>query len=169
MAVDFTPIEVTEITDNPFRLIGLDWMLIAAGGPTDYNMMTASWGGMGVLWNLNVAHIYVRPTRYTYEFVEREQFFSLNFFGEADRDILSLCGTKSGRDIDKMDLPGLTARFSDRGTAFFDEARLVLECRKIYQDDLKPERFLDAGTAAHYPQRDFHRLYVGEIVNCLAK
>lgn len=166
----FKKLKPEEMPDNPFKLIGSDWMLIAAGPPEAHNMMTASWGGLGVLWNKNVCFCVIRPHRYTYEFVEKAEGFTLSFLGEEYREALQLCGTKSGREIDKTEATGLTPTAGSLpGTTYFAEARMVLECRKIYFQDIDPEHFLDPSIQGNYPQRDYHRMYVGEIVNCLVK
>jgi len=154
------------LTDNPFRLIGTDWMLITAGTPESFNTMTASWGGLGILWERKVATCFIRPTRYTFEFAERSPSFTLSFFGEQHRKALTHCGTRSGRDTDKVREAGLTP-VKEEGFIYFDEARLVLACRKIYSQDIDPRRFLDPELEAMYPQKDYHRMYIGEIVKCL--
>ncbi len=156
------------LAENPFRLIGSDWMLITAGTQEKFNTMTASWGGLGVLWERKVAVCFVRPTRYTYEFLERSGTFTLSFFGAEHRKALQFCGSHSGRNTDKMKGAGLTPVF-DGAFVHFDEARLVLACRKIYFQDIGPERFLDPRIEDMYPQKDYHRMYVGEIVKCLVK
>ena len=104
-------IDCRDIAENPFTLIGNDWALLSAGTPESFNMMTVSWGQVGVLWNKNVATAYVRPQRYTRGFIDQNEIFTLSFFGEEQRDLLKLCGSKSGRDIDKMHLSGLTPEF----------------------------------------------------------
>ncbi len=156
------------LTDNPFKLIGKDWMLITAGSPESFNTMTASWGGLGVLWERKVAACFIRPTRYTYEFVERSPNFTLSFFEEHYRKALNFCGTRSGRDTDKIKGAGLTP-VNESGFVYFAEARLVLACRKLYFQDISPDRFLDPAINGLYPQKDYHRMYVGEIVKCLVK
>jgi len=156
------------LTDNPFKLIGKDWMLITAGTPGSFNTMTASWGGLGVLWERKVAFCFIRPTRYTYEFIERSDTFTLSFFEEHHRKALSYCGSHSGRDTDKIKGAGLTP-VKEGGFVYFDEARLVLACRKLYFQDISPGRFLDEKIDDMYPQKDYHRMYVGEIVKCLRK
>jgi len=159
-----------ELADNPFELIGSDWMLITAGPPEAHNTMTASWGGLGVLWNRNVCFCVIRPHRYTYEFMERADSFTLSFFDEEFREALELCGTKSGRDIDKAEAAGLTpVAGTQDATTYFAEARMVLECRKIYFQDIDPRHFVDPSINDNYPQQDYHRMYVGEIVNCLVR
>lgn len=164
----FKEVKPDSLTDNPFRLIGADWMLITAGTAERFNTMTASWGGLGVLWERKVCTIFIRPTRYTFEFVEKADIFTLSFFNEEHRKSLLFCGTHSGRSIDKMKETGLTP-VRDRGSVYFNEARLVFICRKIYFQDIGPERFLDSSIETLYPQKDYHRMYVGSIESCLVK
>ena len=141
-------------------------MLVTAGSHGSFNTMTASWGGLGVLWSKKVSFIVIRPSRYTYEFIERSASYSLSFFEEKNRDALMLCGSKSGRDMDKVKEAGLTA-VTDDGPIYFKEARLVMQCRKLYFQDLQPVNFLDGSIEKNYPQKDYHRWYVGEITRCL--
>jgi len=169
MSVKFTKISPQDIKDNPFKAVGDDWMLITAGDLGSFNTMTASWGGMGVLWNKNIAFCVVRPTRYTYEFMEKADTFTLSFFTDKYRKVLDFCGTRSGRDCDKVRETGLTAAETENGSVYFTEAKLVLECRKIYIDDIDPRNFTDPKLDRHYPQKDYHRMYVGEIINVLVK
>lgn len=122
-------------------------------------------GYPGVLWNKPIAVIFVRPTRHTYKFANKYDYFTLSFFSEKHRPALKFCGSHSGRDCDKAREAGLTAGFTPRGNVYFKEARMVLECKKIYFDDLDPKRFLDPGTEKNYPQKDYHRFYVGEVRN----
>jgi len=165
MTPEFRPIQPEEIPDNPFRLIGADWMLLTAGMPGDCNPMTASWGGVGVLWNQPVAFCFVRPVRHTFGFMERHAAYTLSFFDERYRPALELCGTRSGRELDKAAAAGLTPVAGAGGGVAFAEARLVIECRMLYSQDLDPARFLDPGLADHYPDRDYHRLYIGRITH----
>jgi flavin reductase (DIM6/NTAB) family NADH-FMN oxidoreductase RutF len=155
---------------NPFTLIGEDWMLITAGDIHSFNMMTASWGGLGILWGKEVAFCFIRPTRYTYNFVNENRFFTLSFFSEEYREALNICGSYSGRDVDKIKLTGLTP-IEDRehNTIFFDEAKLVLICKKIYYQDIDSKNFLDENINSHYPLKDYHRMFIGEIVIALRK
>ena len=162
----FEPVAPEALAESAVKLIGSDWTLITAGTPDNYNMMTASWGGLGVLWNKPVAAIFIRPHRHTFGFVERSDFFTLTFFGPEHRNLLDLCGSESGRDINKMAIPGLTALTTPNGSVCFAEARLVMECRKLYWQDLQPEHFLAPDIADNYPQRDYHRMYVGQIAGC---
>lgn len=164
----FLEIDPTELQENVFRQIGQQWMLITAGKPGKFNTMTASWGGLGVLWNANVSFVFVRPSRYTYEFMEQEPHYSLSFFGPDRRRALQICGSKSGRDVDKMELTGLTPCF-DTPAPRFEEAELTLVCRKLYTQDLDPARFLDPAIAGNYQNDDYHRMYVGEIQKILRR
>jgi flavin reductase (DIM6/NTAB) family NADH-FMN oxidoreductase RutF len=167
---DFKEIRPEQINDNVFKLLDQDWMLVTAGRPGDYNTMTASWGHMGILWNLPVAIAYVRPQRHTFGFATRYEDYTLSFFTEAYRDALDFCGSHSGRDTDKARETGLTPVETGRGNVTFREARMVLECRKIYQDDLKKEHFLVPEVARrNYPIDDFHRFFMGQIVHVWTK
>lgn len=157
-----------DLSNNVFSTIGDQWMLITAGTPEHCNTMTASWGGLGVLWHKNVATIYVRPQRYTYEFTEKSDYFTLSFFGEEYRKALQLCGTKSGRDMDKIKECGFTIAAGEGNAPYFEEAELVLVCKKLYQQDMTEDCFLDkALMEKDYPKKDFHRIYIGEIVEAL--
>ena len=152
------------LKENPFHLIGKDWMLVAAAkADGSSNMMTASWGGMGVLWNKNVCFVFVRPQRYTYEFCEESDKLTLSFFTEKYRPVLSFCGSKSGRDYDKAAETGLTKRV-DEGYVTFDEARLTIKAKKLFATTLKEGDFIDkALIPACYPKKDFHKMYICEI------
>jgi flavin reductase (DIM6/NTAB) family NADH-FMN oxidoreductase RutF len=131
--------------------------------------MTASWGGLGVLWGRDVALVYVRPTRHTFGFMNANPLFSLSFFGKSCHKALEICGAKSGRDIDKAAATGLSpivfGSGRARGGVGFREASEVLVCRKLYAHDFDPAQFLDPSIEDLYPQKDYHRLYVGEILS----
>lgn len=160
-----------EELENVFRLVGKDWMLITAAGKKEngeqvVNTMTASWGGMGVLWNKPVAFCFIRPQRYTHTLTEQSERFSLSFFSEKYRDALRLCGTKSGRDVDKFAATGLTPVMAE-STPYIKEARLTLFCRKLYADTLRAASFLDPALLGNYKNGDFHTVYVAEIEKAL--
>ena len=168
MAHSFVEITPVQLTENAFRCIGKDWMLITAGTLASYNTMTASWGGWGHLWNRDVTFCFVRPQRHTFGFMEAATHFTLSFFDVAYRPALELCGSRSGRDLDKAAATGLTPTAGSTGAVYFSEARLVLECRKIYAQDIAPGGFLDPALPAEiYSNADYHRMYVGEIVRSL--
>ena len=158
--------DLQSLNQSPFDLIGNQWMLIAAGDSQKHNMMTASWGTLGVLWNKNIAVVFVRPTRYTYEFIEKHDYFSLNF--PIDSSVHKICGSKSGRDIDKTKACNLTPVISD-GTVYFEESKMVLICKKIFKTEIDPTLFLDLEIEKHYPLKDYHKVFIGEIIKAYKK
>jgi len=158
-------IDPYNINESVFRLLDKDWMLITAGGPGNFNTMTASWGGFGILWHQPVAFIFVRPPRYTYQFLEQNDWFTLSFFGPGYRDMLNFCGTKSGKDVDKVAKTGLVPLTTEKENIYFEGARLVFECRKLYIHDLQAEQFIDPGIESNYPKKDYHRMYIGKVEN----
>lgn len=160
-------IPVSDLLINPCNKIGKEWMLITAGDYESYNTMTASWGHLGQLWSLPTSVIYVRPQRYTKEFVDREEKYTLCFFPEQYRNALGYLGSHSGRHEDKVAKVGLTPVHAD-GTTYFAEANLVLICRKLYQAPLVEEGFLDRAVLdKNYPERDLHNVYIGAIEKIL--
>lgn len=153
---------------NVFEKIGKEWMLITAGNADICNTMTASWGGLGVLWGQDVSFAFIRHSRYTYELMEKGDYYSLCFFPEEYRPALTLCGRVSGRDTDKIVDAGLTPVF-DREAPYFAQASTVLICRKLYADDIHPACFIDPSLEQHYQDNDYHRLYIGSLVRVLQK
>lgn len=165
----FKEIDIKNLTVNPFTKIGKEWMLITAGNEEDFNTMTASWGGLGVLWNKDVAFTFIRPSRYTFEFTEKEDYFSLCFFPEEYRNALTFCGRNSGRDCDKIKETGLTPAFID-GVPCFEEASLVLICRKVYSQEMCCNCTDNPEVKSHYAENEpYHTMYIGEIVKALTK
>lgn len=163
--MSFKKIDINDIQFNPFTKIGKEWMLITGGSIDSFNTMTASWGQMGVLWNKNVLTCYIRPNRYTYEFVEKGESFAVSFFGEEFRSVLTFCGSHSGRDCDKIKETGLTPEELD-GCVAFSEASLVLICRKLYSYDLEESGFLtgDGIPEKFFGSDPYHRAYICEIM-----
>ena len=160
-------VDVKSLNINPFTAIGDDWMLVTAGDAASHNTMTTSWGGLGVLWGAPVATCYIRQSRYTKEFVDGSDLFTLSFLDPAVwRRQLSYLGCVSGRDEDKIKAAGLTPVAVD-GTTTFAEARLTLVCRKAYATYLGPEGFVaQSGTADDarwYQDHDYHTMYIGKI------
>jgi flavin reductase (DIM6/NTAB) family NADH-FMN oxidoreductase RutF len=167
---NFTKIDSKDIEGNFIEKMADDWALITAGTAEKFNTMTASWGLIGHLWNKPVAVCFVRPQRYTFEFMEAADTFTLSFFDENYRDALNICGTLSGRDVNKVEKAGLTPLVLDTNSISFGEARMIIECRKIYADFFNPEKFIDAKIPAEiYPTNDFHKAYIGEIINVWVK
>lgn len=154
---------IEEVRLNPFDKIGKEWMLITAGDQEAHNTMTASWGGLGFLWGKNVATVYIRPQRYTKSFVDTKERFTLSFYSEQYRSALNICGSKSGRDCAKETEAGLTP-FSVDGTMAFEEADLILVCRKLYHQAMLPECFdVDGEDEKWYANKDYHVMYIAEI------
>lgn len=161
-------IEPGIINENVFNMIGKRWTLITAGGLSNFNTMTASWGGLGVIWNKNVVTVYVRKHRYTYQFIENSDNFTLSFFGEEHRKALQICGSESGRDGDKIKKAGLTPMNVENCIAF-EEADTVLLCKKIYRHEIGPENMINLEPEKLYPMKDYHVLYIGEIISAYKK
>lgn len=157
-----------ELNGNFTRMLSEDWALLTAGTVDEFNTMTVSWGGFGELWNKDVGFVFVRPQRYTYEFIEKNDYFSLSFFGGEFKKELGICGSKSGRDIDKMEATGFTP--VDLGnTVDFKQAKITIVMKKLAYQDMKPDGFLDESIMKNYAANDFHRIYVGEIVKVMVK
>jgi len=168
-------IKIQDLQINPFTLFGKDWMALAAGNEQDgYNAMTIAWGHLGSIWErgshrncLPTAICYVRPSRYTKSLMDKEEYFTLSHFPEQYRKALGYLGSHSGRDGDKIKAAGLTPVFADE-TVSFAEADLVFICSKLYSQELTEPGFKDQELVEfNYPQKDFHTMYVGEIVKVL--
>ena len=166
---NFKEIKPELFEQSPFKLIGKDWMLITAEKDGKVNTMTASWGGFGVMWAKNVAFIVIRPQRYTKEFIDNADTFSLTFLDNSHRSTLSYLGTKSGRDEDKIANSNLTVVHTD-DVPYFEEATTVILCKKLYGQVFKPECFItQEANEKWYPDRDYHTLYIAEITKILVK
>lgn len=163
----FKEISPEAIRKNTFQMIGKEWMLIASGDQNKSNAMTASWGGFGVMYGKNVVFVVVRPQRYTKEFIDREDEFSLNFFEKEYKKTLKYMGSTSGRNEDKIEKSGLTLEFSDN-TPYFNEARHVLICKKLFAQPLEGESIIDKKLdKSWYSSKDYHTLYIAEITKAL--
>lgn len=162
-------ISVTELQVTP-QMIGNEWWLVTAGDKTQgYNTMTASWGHVGVIWQRPTAIVYIRPQRYTKEFMDRADRYTLSLFGGGYKKEMGYLGSHSGRDGDKVAKVGLTPVFEEDYT-YFAEAEIVIVCRKLYRAPLLSAGFIDARIIdEHYPDSDFHEMYIGEIEKVLVK
>jgi flavin reductase (DIM6/NTAB) family NADH-FMN oxidoreductase RutF len=169
MKKSFYKVDPYKLNKNTFDLIGNKWFLLTAGNLLQFNIMTASWGGMGILWNKPVVFVFVRPTRFTYSFMNSQKQFSLCFFTEEHREILNFCGSNSGKDVDKIKATGLTPIESEAGTVYFAQSELVINCEKLYHNDLDPKNFTDQEINKSYPLKDYHRMFIGEIISCCRK
>lgn len=163
----FKEISAKEINTNIFKAIADEWMLISAGDDKKYNMMTASWGFAGEMWGNESVVAMIRPQRYTMEFVDNCDYFALSFYGD-NKDIHKVCGSKSGRDVDKTALTGLTPVF-DNNTVYFGEARMVIICKKQYVSRLEEDKFIDKEPLKWYSDKDFHYMIIGKIEKVLVK
>lgn len=165
-------IDVTSLNDNVFDTIGKEWMLVTAGTSKKYNTMTASWGCLGWLWNKPIAVIFIRPERFTHELIENGDDITLAFLGNSDeaRQIYNFCGSKSGRDFDKAKETGLKPIATEKDRITFEQARLTLECHKLYKDVIKPENLIDKDLEKWYGANGgYHDVYVLEIENAYTK
>ena len=157
----------TLANENAFDLIGKEWMLVTAGNKEKLNTMTASWGGIGWLWNRPVAFVFIRPDRYTHDFIECESRLTLSFYKEEFRGILHFCGTKSGRDVDKVKETGLKPVALESGAMTFEQARLTLDCRKLFKSPMAAANFIDKSILEKWygsqPGGSLHDVYVVEI------
>jgi flavin reductase (DIM6/NTAB) family NADH-FMN oxidoreductase RutF len=170
--VNLKSIDVKDFSPRIFHLFDDQWLLLACGdfSKKHFNAMTISWGSMGIMWNRPFVQVVVRPTRYTLEFMNRYDSFTVSAFDESYRDALNLLGSRSGRDGDKMVASGLTPFASQKvASPSFAEAELVLECRKLFWQDIDPTHFVDASLEKHYPKKDYHRMFFGEVVEIRGK
>ncbi len=170
--MNFKKINIKDFSLNPVTTFSDEWMLLTAGNENDgYNTMTVSWGHLGSIWGKGfpTAVVYVRPQRYTKEFMDKENYFTLCVFDEAFKEKLAYLGSHSGRDGDKVEEVGLTQQFY-KDTVFFKEAKLIIVCRKLYQSRLQETGFVDKTIIENnYPDKDFHEMYIGEIVEILER
>ncbi len=165
----FREIKPEELQLNPFTKIGSEWMLISAGDKDRFNTMTASWGALGYIWQRPCVTVYIRPQRYTKEFVDAAELFTISFYPPEYKKALALCGAKSGRDCDKAAQAGLTPYFVD-GSVAFEQASMIFVCRKMYHTPMPEAGFdIKPHVAEFYPQKDFHAMYLGEIIKVLVK
>lgn len=149
-----------------FEQFDKTWALLTAGSENSFNTMTISWGGLGTLWSRPVATVYVKPCRYTYEFMEKNEYFTISFFPEDYKKDLGILGSKSGRDGDKLALTRLTAKPLPQGVGFC-EAALTLVCRKLYYQDLDGSRIPADAIERYYQTEPVHRMYIGEVVDII--
>ncbi len=154
---------------NPIEKIGSEWMLVSAGNIDNFNMMTASWGGAGFLWNKPVAFVFIRPNRYTFDFIENSDTFVLSFFAPEQKKILSYCGSHSGRDVNKAQECSLTPFVTTNGNVAFEQSKLFFECRKIFAQDFSEKSFLDKQPLEKwYANEPLHKMYIAEITNAMS-
>ncbi len=159
-------IDPAKLTIQAHDLFHKQWMLLTCGDFDEgkFNTMTIGWGSVGTMWSRPFVLVAVRPSRYTYQFMEEFDDFTVSSFPKAYHNALNLLGTKSGRDSDKISEAGLTPIPSSVvHSPSFAEANLIIECKKIYWHDFEPDHFIDKSIFNAYPNEDFHRVYFGEI------
>lgn len=164
----FKEISCCEIKENFVDLFKNRWALVTAGDSGAYNTMTVSWGAVGELWGKDCATVYIRPQRYTQEFVNKNDYFTISFYPtDMKNKIHGVCGSKSGRDVDKAKECGITPCFDEKAP-YFEEAQLVLVCRKMAEGKFEPSQFIDEKIEENwYTQKDFHFIYYAEIEKVL--
>lgn len=165
--MSFKEITAKEIDRNLIEMIADEWALVCVGDEKKYNMMTASWGFFGEMWGKDCVISAVRPQRYTYEFMENGEYFALCFMGD-NKAVHKVCGSKSGRDVNKTELTGLTPVFSEKAV-YFEEAETVIICKKAYAEPLKAKNFFDKEALDKWYNNDLHKMYIGEILKVLVK
>lgn len=166
------PVDFRTLTPEIFQVFGTQNALLTAGDRTDCNTMTIGWCQLGRLWSIPVCTVYVRPERYTYQFTESHDYFTVSVLPMSHKQTtMQICGTKSGRDIDKIKECGLTLRYGVGDAPFFDEAEWVLVCRKLYAQDLNESCVLGGDSVLrHYGAKGgWHRAYTGEVVEAYTK
>lgn len=161
-------ISIKELNVNPVTMFSDGWAILTAGSENDCNGMTVSWGAIGEIWGKAAMFVFVRPQRYTHDFCDKSDYFTVSCFGGKEREALSFFGSKSGRDCDKFRETGLTAK-ADGDYVYCDEAELVFLCKKSAKTILQPENFYDSAINDCYKANDYHDIYVGEIVKVLVK
>lgn len=165
--MSFHKVGIENVSFNPFTTFAKKWVLITAKKGDQVNTMTAAWGSFGYVWVNNTITIYVRHNRYTKEFIDAADTFSVTVFSEKCREVLTYLGRTSGKDENKIEKAGLTLVY-DGNTPYFEEAEQVFIARKLYAQEFEPEKFIDKSIIDQvYQDQDFHTLYIGEIIKVL--
>ena len=167
--MSFSVVDIKNLEFSPVKAIGDDWGILTGVSDEGFNSMTVSWGSIGVMWNRPCVFAFVRPGRHTYKFIDGGEYFSLAIMNKELHERMTVFGRASGRDVDKYAVSGFTAAGYD-GVYFPEEADMVFICRKISAGDVKPEWFVDDKIdSANYPNKDYHRMFIGEIITTLKK
>lgn len=158
-----------KIPGNIIKLLEDDWSLITSGIGDSVNVMTASWGGIGILWEKPVAFCFIKPTRYSIQTMDRGDTYTISFYTVAYHEALEYCGSVSGRDTDKIKGSGLTPIKTPLGATAFSEAWLILECRKMVAQPILEDGVTDKDAKEKWSENGYHKMYIGEIVNAWMK
>lgn len=165
----FREISVNDLQVNPVTLFSDGWALLTAGNKASFNSMTVSWGAIGEIWGKHSLFVFVRPQRYTDEFMQKSELFTVSCFGGTHRKELGVFGRKSGRDCDKYAETGLTTE-TDGDAVYCADAEMIFICKKTAKTSLEPQNFYDDTIEDDcYPAKDYHKIYVGEIVKILVR
>ena len=159
-----TPKEIT----NNFVDILSKGLLLSSGVEGDMNTMTIGWGGFGMFWKRPTLTIYVNALRHTHKFIDKYEYFTVCNFDDEYQDKIVYMGTHSGKDVDKVKGSGLTVKYTELGTPYYDEANLVIECKIIYKDKIDKEQALE-DVKQMYVDSPYHSMIIGEIVNVIKK
>ena len=165
----YKSIEADKIPGNIIKMLKEDWMLITAGNDQQFNMMTAGWGGLGMMFGKPVAFCFIAPTRFTYQLMEKNNTYTLSFYTETYRDALKICGSKSGSDTDKVKATGLTPITTPNGSKAFAEAWMIIECRKAVAQSITPEAITDPKLKEEWSSKQLYKMFIGEIINVWVK
>ena len=166
MIMIFETVDPRSIKDNLIKCLAEEWALITAGNSQGYNMMTASWGFFGEMWGSDSIAMIVRPGRYTMEFIDKNDYFTVSFYGD-NKAVHKVCGSKSGRDVNKTKETGLTPVSNDK-YVYFKEARMVLIVKKQFVQRMTEDAFLDKAVIDKwYPEKDYHNMIIGKIEKVL--
>ncbi|MBN2682569.1 MAG: flavin reductase [Bacteroidales bacterium] len=161
----FKKISFEDLNQSTYKLIANDWALLTGGDTSSFNTMTISWGGFGCLWSLPVTFVFVKPERFTFGFMEKSGLYTLSFFDhEKYKDDLRICGTKSGRDGDKLKETKLSLITTPNGLKAFNEAEIIIECEVVYSDFLDEKGILHEPATKWYNGEKFHKMYVGKVL-----
>ena len=155
-----------EFNTEIFSQFDKKWALLTAGNESDFNTMTISWGGLGTIWNKPVATVYVRTSRYTHDYMDANEYFTISYFPEEYKKILGVLGAKSGRDMDKMHDSGLTPIKAGESVSF-KEAEVTLVCRKLFRQKLEESNMPADIAKQMYEGQASHDMYIGEVVEIL--
>lgn len=152
--------------DKSFNVFHNEWALVTAGSMENHNTMTIAWGGFGTLWRKPVCTVYVKPCRYTHSFIDKSDYFTVSFYGDEYRSALSVLGTKSGRDTDKVKEVGFTPVPAGESITF-KEAKITVLCKKIYRQDMTLDAMPEEAINTYYTEEAPHTMFIGEVIDII--
>jgi flavin reductase (DIM6/NTAB) family NADH-FMN oxidoreductase RutF len=156
-------VDLNDICQRVTCILDSNGALLIAGDPP--NAMTIGWGTIGPIWHRQVMTVMVRPTRFTFGLMEKARDFSVCLLPPERNDALGICGTRSGRDTDKVTICGFVMERCARIDGFYIAGSdLRIECRIIHKHRLDPATLDPEIVKQFYPKLDFHTVYYGEIM-----